>query len=56
MSNFDPEHYADIINRIGDSGTSYTNESLRERDVENARHELYINDYGLDPWGNPYHK
>lgn len=56
MSIFDPEHYADIINRIGDSGTSYTNESLRERDVENARHELEIHDYALDQWGNPYHK
>ena len=56
MSYFDPDYYADIINGDGDPGAFYPNESLRERDVEDARHELEIHDYALDQWGNPYHK
>lgn len=56
MSNFDPEYYSDIIKGNGDPGTSYPNDSLRGRDVENAKHELEIHDYVLDQWGNPYHK
>lgn len=56
MSNFDPDNCADIINGNGDPGVFYTNESLRERDVEIAKHELEIHDYALDQWGNPYHK
>ncbi|MBP5798318.1 MAG: hypothetical protein J6W43_00210 [Prevotella sp.] len=56
MSDFDPNYYADIINGNGESGVVYANESLRESDVENAIHELEINDYALDVWGNPYHK
>jgi len=56
MSDFDPEYCAAIINGNGEPGVLYTNESLRGRDVENAMHELEINNYALDQWGNPYHK
>ena len=56
MSDFDPEYCAAIINGNGEPNVAYLNESLRGRDVENAMHELEINNYALDQWGNPYHK